>query len=294
MPDAFPLPADGILTVSWSSLRRWEECRHKQLRYAQKRTGLVDGRIFLPGTVADRVMRAWLDSDDPKPGQMPGMVEEYLRKFSNPANPDADPDAYQKIRWRGDRVADRQKVYDFCVDVVTKLEPILMKYVVPYDYWPEYKFDVITRIPGLDGEPRPIRLIGGIDIAVQLDTTTYHLFDLKATANKDYIRKVVGQGIFYFLAWKQIKKVYPQRFGFVAPALEHQVQWANVDIEDVRHMVTRIIAYAHSAWESDMPPKEDDVGCSYCEARSTCDKFKPRIKVDADGKTRASLEMWNG
>lgn len=266
-----------------------------------KSTPTVDGRVFLPGTVADRVMRAWLDSPDPQAGQMEQMVPEYLDRFSQPpAEGVADePDRYKIIKWRGNPRRDKALVRNFVVEVVRDLEPILLKYVVPHEYEPEVKFRVSIAIPYLDGRLTQVDLIGGIDIVSRLLYPEWDLakgdwvlYDLKATKDPAYIGKVIGQGIFYDIAlghW--IGDVsQPKRFGFIAPAIPERVVWTQITDEDRRHMMTRIISFAQGQWRKDWDPKESDVGCKYCEVHHACSKWAVEVDRDAAGRNRTSFQ----
>jgi hypothetical protein len=287
-----------LFTISWSGLRRYEECRQMHLRTIEGKTsGAANGRIFLPGTVADRVMREWLSVSDPEPGQMHDMVPAMLERYANPKT-EADRKDARVIKWRGDKNEDRQRVLDFVIDVVDRLEPILMEHVIPHDYHPELKFEQIIGIPYLDGRPVGVKLIGGIDIAVRLREPQYGLepgdfvlWDLKATQNDEYIAKVVGQGIFYDIAfghwWGDVTQ--PKRFGFVAPALKEPVQWLTIDDQDRRAMLERVVRFAHGMWQGRWEPKASDEGCSMCEVRHVCDKFQVHMSSDDVGKHRASF-----
>lgn len=284
-----PPTPDGVIRISWSSLRRWEECGQKFLRVAQRRTAPRDERIFLPGSIADRVMRAWLESDNPQPGQMPEMVRQMTDKL---LTDQSDPDHKKRVGWRGDPREDRRDIETFVVGVVEKLEPILMKYVVPYDYHPELRSHTYVRLPGYDGQLVWIKMVFGIDIAVRESPTYYSLYDLKATANKDYIAKTLGQGTFYDLSFGSWigDSSQPKRFGFIAPALEQQLHWATITDDDRRQMLSRIIRFVHGIQRHHFDPKEDDKGCSICEAKPSCVKFTVDFFRDEAGKHRASFD----
>lgn len=293
----------SLLSVSWSALRRYEECHQKQLRVSQGRSiPAADGRIFLPGNVADRCMRWFLNQDDPQPGMMAAYVPELLEKTLTSGTEEADDFGRAVIRWRGDPRSDRMKIRNFVTEVVNELEPMLFRLVIPHLYQPELRFETIIQIPGtrLDGSRSSIRLIGGIDIVVKqlepvpewgLEVGDYVLYDLKATTDDQYVAKVVGQGIFYDIAWRQFvaDAHQPRRFGFIIPATKQQLVWANITDQDRRAMVERIIRFAHGNWKREYEPKESDSGCSTCEVHHACDKFA--VHAEKIGhQNRASFE----
>lgn len=284
------------LTVSWSSLKRWEACH--QHDYRSKRgeaKSIKDGRIFLPGTIADRLMREWLESEDPQPGQMVENIEEMFRRYAFPETDDEREEAQYVIKWKGDKRQDQQDVKDFVRRTVTDLEPILMREVIPHDYHPELRFRTSVGLP-LFGQTARVTLIGGIDIAVRLReadqaTGRYRLFDLKTTVNDDYIRSTLGQGIFYDIAFGHWigDKNQPEQFGFIAPGLPEKIYWAKVTNDDRRFMLQRIIKYAEGLMQGDNTPKESDAGCQWCDVSHVCDKWRIDSQVDAQGKNRASF-----
>ena len=273
------------LQISWTGLKRYEDCHQRQLRTIQgKSSKTADGRVFLPGSVCDRSMRKWLESDSPQPGQMVEYVDEFLDYFEN-------EDSQYVIKWRGNPNEDRRKVRDFCHKVVSELEPILLRKVIPYRYQPEVRFRVPANIPGLDGEPRQVLLIGGIDIAVLDDEDNFELIDLKSTADESYVRKgILGQLTFYSLAWGQYvgQRDQPKRACFVLPACKQKIVPVEVGVEERRMMLSRIVAYAHGAWREQWEPNPGGQ-CGWCDVKGSCDHFKTPISVDPSGRRRASF-----
>lgn len=281
-------PPDPVI-ISWSGLKRWENCPQQQLRTIQHKTERSNkGRIFLPGTVCDLVQRRWLDSDDPKPGEMEQLVEIVFSETVNLAE--------SKIPWRGNPIEDQNNVKDFCRQVVARLEPWLLENVIPFDYAPEIKFKANMQIPYVcdtaeENIKAPLRMIGGIDILVRDDKDKFHLFDLKVTRDPSYIRSTLAQLIFYDLAWGVIQGDFDHavEWGFVAPALPEFLIPITVGQEDRRMMMSRIVKYAQGVWNDEWKPKADDTGCDWCEARGACDKFKDVAIIDENGKQRLSF-----
>lgn len=290
------------LAISWSGLRRWEECRQKHLRVIQgKSIATIDGRVFLPGTVADRIMRAWLESDDPQPGQMEAMVPEFMDRYTKPpAEGESEPDGrYAIIRWRGNRERDRALVTNFVTEVVRDLEPILLKLVVPHEYQPEMRFRTTIQIPYLDGRMTSIDLIGAMDIVTRLlypmlglNTEDWVSYDLKATKDPKYMSKTAGQAIFYDIGLGHFigDTSQPKLFGFIAPAIPEKVVWVRITNDDRRMMMARIIAMAQGMWKQDWDPKESDAGCQWCEVQHACTKWAVEVDRDAAGRNRASFQ----
>jgi PD-(D/E)XK nuclease superfamily len=262
------------ITISWSSLRLHEECRQKfKLHATGKRGPAADIRVFFPGTVADRVMRAWLSSPDPQLGQMVGMVEDIMTEEERKVIRTGEG----MVRWRGHN--DRPQVVKFCVDLVEKLEPILCDLVLPYEYQPEMRFSKIPMfIPGLDGAPALIYISGGIDIVTKEHTDTrdiWRAYDLKATRDDNYVKKTLGQGVFYDLAMRLMFGQSPDSFAFIQPLCSQRIVYARVTEEDRRVLVTRIERMAHYMWKHDYDPKADIKGCQWCDVKHACVKFKP-------------------
>lgn len=272
--------------ISWSGLKRWENCPQHQLRVITKETEKQEkGRIFLPGTVCDLAQRRWLESEDPQPGEMEQMVEEIFHEVVDKGE--------SKIKWKGNPIEDQNNVKAYCRSTVQKLEPWLQENVLPFGYAPEVKFRAHMEVPGLcEGQFGPVKMIGGIDIVVQDDAGKFRLYDLKTTTNSSYIRSTLAQLIFYDLAWGVIQGdfYHANEWGFVTPALPDEPYIPiTVDREDRQVMLSRIIKYAQGVWRDNWAPKSDDDGCNFCEAKGACDKFKSIPIADENGKMRVSF-----
>lgn len=279
-------PPDPV-TLSWSGLKRWENCPQHQLRVIRHETEKQDkGRIFLPGTVCDLVQRRWLDSDSPQPGQMVQMVEDIFKETVELGE--------SKIHWKGNPVDDQNSVKGFCRDAVTRLEPWLLENVIPYDYAPEVKFRAHMEVPTeCEGQYGPVKLIGGIDIVVRDDSDKFRLYDLKITKAMDYIKSTLAQLTFYDLAWGVIQGdfYHANAWGFVTPMLDEPLVSITVGRDDRKIMLSRIIKYAQGVWANSWDPKADDTGCAWCEAKGYCDKFKTIAIVDENNKMKVSFNQ---
>lgn len=262
------------LTLSWSRLKQYEDCPQSVLRSMQgKRTPVKDGRMFLQGTVADRIMREWLEQEDPKPGGMLELLDKHLEQHA------FNSDEY-KIRWKGDPREDYAKVRKFVTEVVTNLEPILFDKVIPHGYEPELRFKTTVGVPYLDGRPVAIDLVGGIDITTMTlpegPDSEYAIWDLKATANDAYVRgATLGQIYFYSIAIKSMFGKYPKEAGFITPACKEKVVTVDVTQAEIQKMMSRIIAYCHGVWRKEWQPKDKiDSQCDRCDVQHACDLFK--------------------
>lgn len=278
-------PPDPVI-ISWSGLKRWENCPQLQLRTIRGETEKSEkGRIFLPGTITDLVQRRWLDSDNPQPGEMVQMVEEIFSQVVE--------EGEHVIRWRGNPIKDKQDVQDYCRETVQSLEPWLITNVLPYDYQPEVRFRAFMKVPYIcDDQFGLVKMIGGIDIVVRGDDGKFRLYDLKTTKDPGYIRSTLAQLIFYDLAWGIIQEdfYHAAEWGFITPALATEKYIPiTVDREDRQAMLSRIVKYAQGVWSDSWDPKSGDEGCSWCEAKAMCDKFKDVSIVDENGKNRLSF-----
>lgn len=272
------------LTVSWSALRRWEECKAKQGLYLQKKAQKSGGRLFLPGTVADRCMRKWLDSDDPQSGQMVGYIEEVLEEHSGQGSE-------YVIKWKGDPRRDRRDIIEYVTGALTVLEPILLEKVIPFKYQPEFRFKVPMGLPGPDGRMHIIWLIGGIDILLQDNNDDFEVIDLKLTKDQNYAKKVLGQLFFYSVAISLYfgKPDQPKRAALYMPAAPKPIVPVSVSEEDIRIMRSRIVAYCQGVWSGEFPPNPDDEFCYNCECRVACPKFALPDEVVAQGSRQVSF-----
>lgn len=259
------------IRLSWSQLQNMEHCRQKaKLMRRGAKSPATNIRPFFHGMVVDQVQRTWLSSSDPRPGEMASMVPEWTERVRIEAAESGDG----IVRWRS--VEDRRSMERYCVELVTRLEPMLQRWVLPYDYEPEHRFRVPLRIPFLDGQPAEIELVGGIDILVRefKDPPVWYMYDLKATSNADYLRKTLGQAVFYDLAGLAGFGVSPRGFTFLQPQVESNPV-ANVEISDSDRtdMLSRITRAAHGRWRGDDAPKQDSDGCAFCQVRHACSKF---------------------
>lgn len=241
-----------------------------------------DTRIFLPGTVADRVMRRLLEHEDPQRGMMASWVPEMFEYYANSSDEG-------KVRWRGQY--DYMTTRNFVREAVELLEPILFKEVIPFDYAPELKFKVPIGIPYLDGHITPIYLVGGIDIIVCRDNGRYRIYDLKCTANDNYWKQTLGQLTFYDIALTHYLDLSlpPEKLGFIQPKCKEPIIEISIGASERNAMMARIISMAQNMWRREWEANKTSQ-CSMCEVKPSCPEWKPKnILRDERGRKRASL-----
>lgn len=247
---------------------------------------IKDGRRFIHGTLADRAVRRWLEQDEPQlPGQMAAYVDDLFEEH-------AVRSPEYKIRWKGDPIEDQRYVIDLAKRVVNNVEPFLLARVIPFEYEPELRFRVPIRIPDSKGFARTIVLNGGMDIAVKEPSGLVSIYDLKATTNEQYVHGgIMPQLIFYSIAWSfMFGAPEHMRAAFLTPACKTQYHELNITSQDRRHLMSRIVQFAHATWQNTEPICTDDNSeCYYCDVKGFCPKFAVPKSKDSKGKHRASL-----
>lgn len=270
------------LRVSWSSLRTHMECRQKgYLTRTGRKATLQDKRNFLPGNVVDRVVRNWLN-DDPEHnlGAMPGMVADMLDVQRKEM-------AEEGGVIRSKQIGDTQQIIDDCVEAVTRIEPALLKYVVPYDYQPDFKFQAPLSVQKYDGTMETVYLIGYMDILVHDDRDRWWVWDVKMTADDQYWRKTVGQLSFYDLAVELLFGKPTVRTGLLQPMCTRRVFPYEVNPQRRVELMQSVMTMANDIWRDDRTPISSSEPCWNCEVKHACTKFQP--VVQADGSRRVSL-----
>lgn len=274
------------IQISWSALKTHEHCRQKQHLSWRHRTDGQDVRNFVHGNIVDRVMRRTLESDRYERGMMVAMLPEIFDVYTTPQRLGGMAEGV--VRWRSGN--DRATVYNFCRELLERLEPLLEEYVLPFDYHPELTFKVPVSVPYLDGTQATVRLAGRMDLVIRLAPGRYRIIDLKGTKNPQYVKETMGQGVFYDIAWLHYSDdhVSPEEFFFMQPMVEGEpMVRLTVTDEERRVMMARIIKMAHYKWANDNAPKTDNKGCSRCEVKHACVKFEPA--TNAAGKKTLSL-----
>ncbi len=256
-----------ILSISWSSLLSFSQCKQKgYLQKTDHRNPSMDLRNFFHGTVVDRAMRRWLESEDRQSGDMAswidGLIDSEIKEAKNKKE--------GVVRWKSQ--TDRAEMRDYCIELVNRLEPILEKEILPYKFWVASRFKVAVQIPWLDGSPTWIYLTGETDLVVY--NGGYVVWDLKATSNNDYWRKMLGQLVFYDLAIDAMHGEPTVKVGFIQPLCDQRVLPFEVTDEARSQMWNRIQRMASDFWLNDCPPKSDSSDCNYCSVKHACSKYK--------------------
>lgn len=260
------------LRMSWSRMRLHAECHAKgDLIGRGLKPSVTDIRNFFPGTVADRVMRRWLDQDNPLPGQMEAWTEEIFNAEEVSARETGDG----IVRWRNP--GDRKAALALCLESARRLEPLLQRVCLPYDWQPASRFAVPLLIPAPEGGQAEILLVGEYDLLVEMPAGIV-MWDLKLTLDGTYWRKVKAQLVFYCIAMAIACKTeaglrWPVAAGLLQPMCEQQDPMWAFSAEDYTQMFTRIVTTAHDIWGGRLQPKQDNTGCSRCEVRGLCPKF---------------------
>lgn len=257
------------LRISWSSLRTHEECKQKGfLQRTGHRASLDNQRVFFPGNVTDRVVRAWLmDNPQANPGDMPKMVESIMDGEREKILAKGQVMTYKDLN-------DREQILKDCTEAVTKIEPALQKYVVPYKFTADFSFKSPLQLPHPSGGTGPVFLNGYMDILVQDDKDRFWVWDVKHTRDDSYWRKTVGQLTFYDWAVFCLYGQTTVARGLLQPLCKKQVLPVAIGEDQRQQMMQRIGAFARDTWLDDHAPNRDSKACGFCSVKHSCEKFK--------------------
>jgi PD-(D/E)XK nuclease superfamily len=258
---------EDLLKLSWSRIRSHEECPAQgHLLATGQKSPVADIRGYYHGIVVDSCMRDWLAVSDPQPGVMAAMVDTVFESAELSARQSGDG----IVKWKN--ASDKKETRDLCRAAVARLEPLLEKICLPYEWDPAVRFGVPMWIPGLDGQQREIRLVGEIDLLVRMPHGVI-IWDLKATRDEHYYRKVIGQLLFYDIAVAAMTGKWPAAAGFIQPLCEEQLPMFQFSKDDRTQLYQRIVRVARDIWSGNILPKVDNKGCNRCAARPACPKF---------------------
>lgn len=259
---------DGALRLSWSRLRLHDECPAKGDLMRAHKSPVQDIRSFFHGNVVDLAMRRWLAQEDPEPGWMAAQIDAIFEESAQIAKETGDG----IVRWKS--VTDADETREFCRELVKRLEPILVKYALPFEWTPAVRFSVPILVEDLSGHMREIILVGEMDLMVRDCEGRYAIWDLKATRDNAYYKKVLGQIAFYAIAVKAMHGRFPTMTGLIQPMCDQQVLPVTVDRDAVAQMAGRITKAARDIWAGKLAPKADNTGCAYCPVKHACPKFR--------------------
>jgi hypothetical protein len=253
----------GAIRLSWSRLRLHDECPAKGALMRSSKSPVANIRDFFHGNVVDLAMRRWLQMADPPAGWMLAHVDELFHESIETARETGDG----VVKWRS--ATDRAEVMEFCRELVTRLEPILQRYALPFTWYPARRFSVPVTVNG-----REVVLIGEMDLMVEDRDGLIAVWDLKATRDNSYYRKVLGQLAFYSLAVAAMTGKFPVMTGLIQPMCDQQVLPVEITEQAKREMAARIERTVADIWASRLAPKADDKGCDWCAVKAACPKFK--------------------
>jgi PD-(D/E)XK nuclease superfamily len=260
---------DQPINLSWSQLRVAEECKQKlHLIRSGHRSGISNIRNFFHGMVVDRCMVTWLRDPNRQPGQMVTMVEDAITVGEREATDQGDG----VVRWK--HADDREQLHQFCTELLTRLEPILYRHVLPYPFHVAFGFKVPVKMPYLDGQPALVHLIGEMDLLIE-HPNGHVIWDLKGTKDDSYWRKVIGQLVFYDLAVYAMHGQPSNYAGLIQPMCTQPVVGMTITDDQRRQMWARVAALATTIWSQDTTCKTSTAGCEWCEVRHACIRYRP-------------------
>lgn len=273
--------ATSPLRVSWSAIRTHGECHQKSyLQRDGKRSKVSNIRNFWSGTLVDSVMRTWLDLTDRPP--MAQLVAEAMDRSLIEEKAKGNI-----VRFRD--AGDRDQVREFCTELVTRLEPLLVEHVLPHSFEHGKWFKIPMSVPDQNGRPRDILLTGEMDLLVDGPV----VWDLKGTADDQYWRKVIGQLIFYDLAVWISSGVKTHHVGLIQPMCAERVLVFEVTDADRAQLMQRIQRYAHDVWAGERACTTDSAACHWCDVRHACSRFQ-QPALDVFGDLAAGLRVAAG
>jgi len=267
----------GPVRLSWSRLRVHDECPQKgQLLAQRKKAKVADIRSYIHGNIADQLMRRWLSMDEPPPGWMTEHLDEVFEATVTEARETGDG----IVKWKSP--TDRAEVREFVRELVTRLEEILGKYCLPFDWTPAYRFEVPFEVHGI-----AVRLVGEADLLVFDNRGRVAVWDLKATQNNEYWRKVVAQLVFYAIAVRasgaeQLGR-WPAMAGLIQPMCDQRVLPVTITPAAIREMGARIERAASDILAGRLDPRPGDY-CQWCEVSHACPAWTVR-----GGRGRVSI-----
>jgi hypothetical protein len=239
-------------------------------------TPLTNVRNFLPGTVTDRAVRNWLQ--DPQPGLMqtwiPELLETVVEEFSKGT----------VILWRHPN--DKDDVRKECIEAVTKIEPYLTKFVVPFRYQQDFRFEVPITLQTTRFGRQPIFLVGAMDLLVQDVQDRYWVWDVKHTRDGSYWRKTIGQLYFYDLSTLLLFKKPAHRVGLLQPLCAKEVKAWEPTTQTRMEILSRITSMVEDILSENHPPNTDFSACGWCNTKHACPKYTP---IESGGKRRMAF-----
>ncbi len=181
----------GLVKLSWSKIRNFEECPQKgHLIASGMKSPVTDVTVFYKGNVVDKAMRRWLSMEHPEPGWMTEHIDEIFDSLEQEIAEEKDG----VVRWKDKD--QRHKARLECREAVYRLEYLLRDKALPYDWQPALRFKVPLSIPGPDGDQRKVLLTGEMDLLTREQAIVggfkgkprLRVWDLKMTRDDQYWR----------------------------------------------------------------------------------------------------------
>jgi hypothetical protein len=192
------------------------------------------------------------------------------------------------MRWQ--TPTDREEVLADCIEAVTRLEPILEKRVLPYEWDVDYRFKVPVRFPHPAGGHVIIILNGAMDIIVRdrrsTEETFWDIWDVKMTRDNDYWRKTAGQITFYDNARGLHLPGTRRNSGLLQPMCNERVKPYPVTDDLVKQMRSRIARMVDQVFREQFELTPARSMCGVCDVSHACPRFKA---VEVGGRRRISL-----
>ncbi len=214
---------------------------------------------------------------------MPGMVEAMIEKEEQKILSKG-----QKLTWKDPE--DKKRLTEECKRAVTEIEPLLFKYVVPYEYQEDVSFEAhIKATHPVTGQEMDIVLNGFMDIMVyDPEKKRYFVYDVKHTKDDYYWKKTRGQLSFYDLA-VDIMQGQPTAFvGLLQPLCKEKIKGFILEEDDRTILLKHVLDMANDIWTENVEPTAPVSACFGCNVKHACKRFKP-TNVNADGSRRMGL-----
>lgn len=264
---------EEAIIVSWSQLRTHEMCRQKHhLKMMRRESPTQDVTRFFSGVVVDRLARRYMETEGKFDivGSVEQMFDQQEASSIEAGKGTITKDPTQRARMRKK-----------ALDCVTLLKPILDEKVLPFEYKPERWFRINIELPSIaiPGLTHKVQMRGGVDIVVRHEDGSFCGYDVKATTDPGYHRKMAGQPVFYDLAHcLELGAGTPYKeFAYFQPLIENNpIQQFHITEEDRNQMIGRIIRMADDIHRGIKDPKATtDWECQVCEVKHGCEKFDP-------------------
>lgn len=270
--------------ISWSGLRTHAECKQRSYLAREHHLATInDKRGYFPGSVSDRVVRNWLMNDpEHHLGEMPDMVTSVVDLVKTEW---VDEDQ-GVVRWKDS--GDRAKVEAECREAVEKVEPYLIKYVLPFEYEADYSFEApVELLHPRTGEPILVLLNGKMDILVRDARSDWMILDLKHTRDEGYWRKTVGQLSFYDLGIEVLYGRPAVMTALLQPLCTERLKRYKPSSQSRVELMTRIHAMAIDVTDGIKDVRPDTKLCGWCPTHHACEKFAP--VTDKKGRKRVAF-----